>query len=200
MTATSIGYAQACHPDRWTILGRELLPYSIGHAVLLAGQNSPFASESFDTPAKHADLLLAVWTCSHTYERASVERMSIAWRWWALRCKLRFALDPVVFETRALLFAEYVAAHVGNVPTIWKLEGAGRPTSAPTCLMLKAALMQGYGYQESRVMNMPFGQAVWEHIALLDKQGVASFTTDLHESLMALAAKLASEAAHAQRS
>src|SRR5688572_30214618 len=92
-------FNKAADPGPHQVLGLELLPFSIGHFILLQKHGSVFVSQDGGEP-EISDLLLTVLICSQTYEEAkkSLRSIWLFWRmrFWGWRCRKRNVLDEAM--------------------------------------------------------------------------------------------------------
>ncbi len=182
-------YAKACNPDPRKVIGVSLRPFCIGHAILLQSVDSPFVSASgkFTTIP---DLLLAVWICSQSFDRASGQmNTALGWRWKfkSFVAGLVLALNWKVFSERVAQFESYLAAQNENAPHVWNDSKMTRASTAPGLLLLKRDLVARCGFTESEALNMPLAKAKWERAAWMEAEGACDFRTDQDEQLLKMA-------------
>ena len=179
MHENDIAYAQACHPPRWTVCGQRLEPLSMGHAILLQSNASPFMT-GYPCGVEH--LLAALWICS----RPVIPGVDTMQRKLPLRWRVGgFLLSVMMIRNRERVFAaiemmlDYVREATAYEPPIAKKEQkVCRTSSAPSYLPMKRALMNHYGYTEERVLNMPLQQAKWEHCGWLEHAEAIRFADE----------------------
>lgn len=167
-------YAEACIPDRWMILGRMLLPFSVGHNILLERVQSPF---SITGNVELADLVQAVWICERDFEsgeRALLNGNTFALRMFARGAEFRSMLQKNLLKKNASAFAEYVQSSLRKPHGIWK-DSKAELTYAPSLMILIRDLANHYGYSRSEIMNMPMRQAVFERFAVLERDKTISW-------------------------
>lgn len=167
-------YAEACLPERWTVAGVPLAPFSIGHWQILTRFGSPLVgrAESVGFP----DLAFALFVCSRNASRfAGIGRLPLRWRWWARVMSIRFKRNPVDLRGCIGLFLLYVEDAAQEIAT-WQKPGppgaASMSKSArPKMLELRRVLMSHYGYRDREVTDMPLGRALWEFTAWAEADG-----------------------------
>lgn len=161
-------YAQACIPDRWAVLGCALLPFSVGHNLLLERVQSPFAISG---QINLQDLILAVKICERDYEAGEyllAHGNTLGLRLFSWRATWKAALNKKLLETHAEAFAEYLKQGIQKPKNIWK-DSAAELTYAPNVGITVRDLMNHYGYSRSEVLNMPMRQAVFERYLILER-------------------------------
>jgi len=175
-------YLKAALPDRHTVLGVPLQPFSIGHQLLLERLRSPFA---FVEPAAPEDLFIALLVCSQSHAEAaetlnSPELPSIVsgftkailraatkpLHWWQRR-------KPVDLAAKLAAFEAYLAA----ARAIPEFEWNSDPTTELVTLgshplhVLKITLMSKLHFTEEQALNCPYALAHWNHATLNEVNG-----------------------------
>lgn len=168
-----LDYAQRCIPDRWRVLGRPLLPFSVGHNLLLERVKSPFAISGKLTLQ---DLILAVWICERPFEQGAGGLLNgdcFSLRWFTWNASLWSAMQKNLLQTHAEAFSEYIQAGIKK-PKVWT-DKAAEQTYAPTVLIIARDLCNHYGYSWEYVMNMPMARAIIERYGILEKDKTISW-------------------------
>ncbi len=172
-------YFKSVLPDRATVLGLPLLPFSIGHFIHLSRIESPFLPQ-FDNGAGAPELITAVLICSQTFEesrdfRASLwERLKLAI--WSQRIR------KADWNSEADAFGSYISEGM-KYPKIKPSSSDGRPPGAPLVLRAKRFLNE-QGMSESQALNFPYRQAFWEWFAWLEKEGKACIQNESEMSFV----------------
>lgn len=180
------GFSRVAVPEAWTILGLRLLPFSIGHWIILDALESPF-SPSDPSPATEQELVAAVWACSNTYESA-VSWFNSPWlpfRLWLWR-KQRGRCD---MQAKASMFRDYITAAVSGLPEAWGEDGKEhqRARGIPFPQSLKVSMMSNMGMSASQALNYPVAMAVWDHVTLRAQKEDLEIVTDEERELWKLA-------------
>lgn len=135
------------------IAGHAMKPYTIGHALLLARLNSPFATG--DTAPGLGDLKLALALCKRRFPRALALVGSRRSKW-----IVRWTRCPAwKFPDAAAQFVAYIAANLDH-PRRWEAEGS--PIGTPLLQQLKLALMMNLGKTELQALCTPLATAMWD--------------------------------------
>jgi hypothetical protein len=162
-------YAAALLPDERRVLGRVMLPMTLGHALLLARLNSPFVVVQPTIPLL-GDLRLAMFVCSRPYARAARQvNGRYAWlRLYLMNVGLKHLLKGIE------QFAAYVAAS-RSMPDSFDPEPSsgtgGWMLRTPFLLQVKLSMKTDFGMSEAEVMDVPLGQALWEFMGWQEMQG-----------------------------
>ena len=168
----SAAYLQAAIPQPFTVLGRKLKPFTLGHQLLLEYFGSGFALGSDESPT-YEDLLISVFLCSYSYEDALKKLES---RWLVLQLKLWswFCGNFDVGEAIEF-FQRYIGAHTKE-PDFWVTQKSGPSHSGiPFIQFLKVKLEQELGYTEQQALDTPYQIAVWNYLTFLEHKGVIRF-------------------------
>lgn len=141
-------------PEPWTIMGRELLPFSIGHWVALQRWECW-------PPKEEEDFVLAIILCSKTWEQGL--------KWVTSRFQSRVDLLGMRFRVKRLGFMKrikvwktfnlYLEEHFFEPGFISSGETGG--AGLPSCLHLKTRLMRDFGMSEAQVMDYPLRKAMF---------------------------------------
>lgn len=176
-------YAEVCLPDRWTVLGKRLEPFSIGRALLLLRLQSPFITHS--AAPELADLLIGVFCCAQPVASARSGLLGkLGWRYrvWARIATARLLFAPKLKEKALAEFQFYVDSALEAKPDVRPVGGTkakySRECTVPSLLARKRVLMNHYGYSEKEVLEIPFAQASFEMAAWLEHSEVLTFRSD----------------------
>jgi hypothetical protein len=165
------------------ILGRQLKPFCCGHAVVLAGLNSPFIIGGELTVV---ELYIAVWVCSHTYEELQVKFLkdtnSVSGEFAEFVSK---SIDDCSFAATNIAFQSYLSEHL-KAPDKWKRSDA-KSAKAPWPLIIATRLMKELKFTEEKAWNMPMQMALWYFAAISEFNGDDSLITPLERERMAMA-------------
>lgn len=171
-------YAEACLPDRWTVLGVRLPAFTVGHLLLLERIESPFAGGG---QPDESDLIKAVWICSGSYKTRAKQLwkpfhkqlFGVFWMLWMFRkaVALKFRKGLLAREVSKLNSA---VSYGQRKPADGKIyhDPNAEKTYAPLVLILMRDLSR---YSQEEILNMPVTRAMFEREGLLEKSGGASF-------------------------
>lgn len=173
-------YAAAVFPDTWVILGRRMVPLTLGHAVLLTRMASPFAPFTHPKlgymPAL-GDVALAAWICSRPW-RVAAERLQwrrTGWllRWWAW-CAARSAANRVDI---ARAWAAYFEAEI-SAPKMWLAEKQSKRLSSPVLQILILTRMTQFGEGFEAALDTPLRRALLDAAGLGEMRGTIEVQGD----------------------
>jgi len=189
-------YTEALWPDRWTILGVQLQPLRLGHALLLQrlGISEPSAFSLQPSAFPLGDLLLGLYICSRSVARAGagLQRTSTR-RWLALRA---WAVRLLPARIRALAlarYAQYLAAGWQG-PRVWLTQkDGGRPRGAELLQILTVSLMANLGLDRAAALETPLSLALWDCCAFWESEAALEFLSEDDEELIAEAKRIAAE-------
>ena len=192
-------YSVALMPRRHTVAGRGLVPFALGHALLLTRLQNPLrAMWSGDEEALKSmevgagDLAQAIWACSRP---ATTAMDSVAG--WLSRWQIQRIATAV--QTQGVLacmvaFSGYIAEGFTG-PKLRKATSDAQPCGAPLIAMIKAGLVAHFGKSDAEALNTPMALALWDRAAYLEEQGLIKFWTQEDEDFMAFARELAADPA-----
>ena len=160
-------YAAALLPDERRVLGRTMLPMTLGHAFLLARLNSPFVVVQKTIPLL-GDLRLTMFVCSRSYAKA-VRQVNGRYAWLRLYL-MNVGMKRLVQGIEQ--FTDYVVAS-RSMPDVYDPEptSGGWMLRTPFLLQVKLSLKTDFGMSEAEVMDVPLGQALWEFMGYQEMQG-----------------------------
>lgn len=194
-----ITYAQAVQPNSHTVLGVRLRPYCIGHALILERHQSPLVLNPvpWDRVAK-ADILFAVFVCSHSYEAALKHQTSfygcLLMRWIAWRCR---KMPLTVLIDKCARFVDYLREH-SKSPELWDKGSKGRDGGAPWLAQLRVTLLRRLHYSDTAAMNLPLCQAQLECCVHWELEGLVELIDENDPLLLEHKKLKAEQAAKAQ--
>ena len=181
------GYHLACHPDPSEILGVRLLPFSLGHAHLLARMGSPFVTDGEDgepqTPAI-GDVFLGVAICQRNYKGAclwlasdgaarSIEHLA---KKWLKRNRAENDVSPISD------FIHYIS-HAAQGPRFWVDQKQAAKSGADWLQSLKLGLLKT-GRTVTEAMDTPLGEAMWDYAAYWEGEGALKLHTESDDALL----------------
>lgn len=169
-------FLTAAIPEPFTILGRNLKPFSLGHELLFQRFGVNFSVESKDAP-RYEDLILGVLLCSQEFDQALLSLQS---RWLPLRLKLwawRCGKFDVAKKMR--LFHDYIS-EATKLPEYRQLREEGDPikTGAPFVQTLKIYLMEKFGLNSAEALDTPYSLAVWDYFTSQENAGAIHIVTE----------------------
>lgn len=184
-------FALAVHPNRVRVAGVLLMPFAIGHAILLTRLRSPLAS--YWTGERKlvnvGDVALAIWVC----ERPATEahRKIGSWftrkriEWLAKRVAKRGSIS-VIHELVGYLQAGFAGPKM-------RRQTNSQACGSPILAMLYSSLLAHFHRSDSEAFNTPISLALWNRAALLEEKGVAKVWTDEDQDLVDYARNLTPE-------
>lgn len=187
----SAAYHDAAIPEPFRVLGLSLKPFTLGHQLLLERFESSFALGSTKEPT-YEDLILSVFLCSFTWERAvkvlSSRFLKLRLKLWGWFCGSFDVAEAMDF------FARYLGAH-SKQPDYWVEQKSGPSNSGvPFIQFLKVKLEQDLGYTEAEALGTPYQIAIWNYLTFLESKGVIKFVSQADLDLIALAKSAEMEA------
>ena len=165
-------YFLAALPEPRRVLGVELKPLTLGHRLILQRAECSFV---LGTEATFADLVLGVAVCSRSYAAALrfltpglSERIWLRWRgivtWLAVKRGYNL---PAAAEA----FRDYIAEACRMPHFSYEENDKAKPIRAPADAVLKVALQESLGYSADEALNLPYGQAIYEHLISNARKG-----------------------------
>lgn len=190
-------YSVALMPRRHTVAGVVLVPFALGHALLLTRINNPLrAMWSGDEAALKSmevgagDLAWALWACSRPATRAMDAMSGWRMRWQIRRIAARVQAHGIM--ATMVGFSNYLAEGFTG-PKLRKATSDAQPCGAPLIAMLKAGLVAHFGKTDEEALNTPMALALWDRAAYLEEQGLIKFWTQEDEEFMEWARELAAD-------
>ena len=172
------------------VLGRQLLPFSLGHSLTLESISSPVLRDGECLPG---DLAVAVWVCSRKAARllrnfnpAVVLEEFKAWG---------RATDAVTCAAELETFRAYLRAYIVT-PARWDAEGPRRELRAPWQYTIVNALRQHLHCSDVAAWDTPVIKALADYATLGEALGDESLMTE-QERAEIEALRQSPEAAHA---
>lgn len=187
-------YADALIPVRASVAGISLVPFSIGHGLLLQKQRSPIAgmwSGKTEGKISVGDIALGVWICS----RQSTVALSTVGGFWMRHRLLRIARRVIrhgIGRSHNELL-DYIADGFSS-PKMRMSEGS-KVVGSPMLGMLIVSMMSHFGRNLADAMNTPVSFAIWNRSILLDEKGYAELWTPEDYDRNEMAQELASDPA-----
>lgn len=187
-------FFRALRPEPVRVLGVDLLPFSLGHAIHL----KRFEAYPVMTPP---DLLLALLVCSCRFDDLPAV---LGDRWLPVKMKLwGWTHRNWDFALKMQAFHDYVSA--GSLgPDIYEKdqhESMELP-GAPWLAHLKTVLMAELGYSRTEVLNTPYGECLWDYYTHWENRKQVDIVDDsngfairrqadeMHDSLLEIAHKM----------
>jgi len=187
-------YADALIPVRASVAGVNLLPFSIGHALLLQKQRSPIAgmwSGKTEGKVNVGDIALAVWICS-CQSTVALSRVGGFRMRWSLRSIAKRVMRHGIGRSQSELL-DYIADGFSS-PKMRMGEGS-KVVGSPMLGMLMVSMMAHFGRNLADAMNTPVSFAIWNRSILLDEKGFAELWTPEDYERNEMAQDLASDPA-----
>lgn len=179
-------FYRAAVPEPFTLGGQRLLPFSIGHLLLLHRIGSPFVAP--EGKADAADLALAAMICGRTFKDGvalldSPDFGAEARQWLArairptLAQRLHLA-RPVRFHAAQKIrhFCDYMTA--GTRLPAFKVSESNRQNPLPVVLMVKNLIQQELGIADDEIMDRPWALSLWDYMAIQANGGLELYDED----------------------
>jgi hypothetical protein len=163
-------FADDCHGDIAVIAGLRLLPFKVGHKLLLQRLRSPFAVGG---TVDAGQLFTAAHICSRSYDQAARELYQaplltrLRARAWVWKMGWRATRDRSFVPTHAQALLDYIRAAEANPKNVFIKESAPR-THVPLIPLLIEELA-AYNYTPEQVLELPMRKATFLRFQLLVK-------------------------------
>lgn len=183
--STSARYTEAALPNTSRALGVNLLPVTMGHAVLLQRIGSPFApfvpfDESveigFGDVAEAIHVLSRPWDVAERQLRGRIYRVRMFW--WALRFLIAVKLRPwkaLSVPTASAAIARHVRECCTG-PGVFPTRTDGRSAEAPYLAILEVTLRRRLHVQNP--MDCEIRRALWLTSVDAELEGAVEFRSD----------------------
>ena len=169
-------FAEALYYIPPKIWGKQLLPLSLGHLVLLDTVSSPIINGG---QIYLGDMGLFIWICSQEYKQANqslydlgtqskhYDKLAYQFKRWARQ----IPMDKDEIEHAHILIRDYMN-HYTNVPTMWvSKNGTNSAKQTPFSFMIASVLMRELSIDEDKAWNMPVNKAVSYYAAIGEMNG-----------------------------
>ena len=175
-------YSQALLPDKYVVLGKTLLPFSLGHYAWLQRFDSPYLKGEEVQPQ---DLLAGIAICSNTWE-GNGRFFGGNWRWelakWAERLGGRRFRKKINWIDKFNEFESYLASHFEEPAVFWSADG--EESGAPPLEKLYYFLRVKFNYSDSEIWDFPMALARWRIVTYKElTDGSMRFETDTDKFL-----------------
>jgi hypothetical protein len=177
-------FGRALLPDSWRACGVDLLPFSLGHAILLRRLGSPLMPPEDGDPIVEVgfgDVLVAAWVCSRPAGAAVLQLDTFPQMLW-MRLK-RMERFRTAIEDRFAMLQYIVAAHESPAVQVIK-PGKGESRGAPWVAILLSTLMRQYGFSKQEAMDASLTEAQWLHALFLEEECVWRVESADHKALV----------------
>ena len=166
MKVTPTDYLGALLPLPARVLGNRLLPFTLGHRLILERLGNPFVT---DGPVEIADLLTGIIVCTRPPEAAW--RALDSWRslWHARTLGWRARLSGADYLSCVAAFRAYVEAG-SKLPSFWQKDNRKR-LAVPLTMLVKVYLQKELGYSHESALSRPWGAALHEYCVALSIAG-----------------------------
>lgn len=172
-------YSAAIFPDRYRVLGKVLLPLTIGHGLLLARLGNPFAPWSGQGMAGAGDIITAATVCSMHHDDAfdSISTSRFARRarrlaWFACH----FHSTAARLKRAAVLLSAYVQEACRG-PRVW-VKGDAEKSKVPVLATLKTGMQELFHASHDEALETPVAVALYELTVYSDRHGSLDFMSD----------------------
>lgn len=149
-------FAAALLPDTWTVLGRRLQPFSMGHALLFKKIGLLFE------PDLLPDFVLAVELCARSFRHAEIlvqRRISPGWLRWRMLCASvrRHRIQAEYLTWKYYVRQAFIPPPTEELPQQASLPESGKPWLADHV----CALMKNYHLSLDAALATPVRVAMW---------------------------------------
>lgn len=171
-------YEQAVLPEPFTILGRDLKPFSFGHYTILRRFNVGIVSDTVADRSKE-DLIFAVFICSHTFQECIDLLYTKSWMQDVEQWALPFQEYEIDWNKTFLIFDRYIKTHT-TLPPIKKVGGdsSNLESNAEWFEVVQKTLRGKCGLTRDQVLNMCFAEAMYEYLSYMEQQGAIVIRSD----------------------
>lgn len=178
-------------PEPTTLLGLKLLPFSLGHLLLLHRVESAFVMGG---RPEYEDLALAVFICSRTYEDAlsgfsdpTLPEQMEQWahmvsgeKWSAKRKRWEGKGTPIDLDAKCLAFNDYLHRHnlvlEEGKDFIFGEAGSGRKIALPFAHVVRVKLQSRMRFSDAEIFNRAWALCLLDYYALADLDGAIALT------------------------
>lgn len=161
-------------PSRWSCIGIELRPFSLGHRILLHSLASPFVADA--APVTPANLMVAVQVCARTWEDGLILCRDTHESDRAVGAMLRKQARDLEWQKHADHFAQYLGEG-SRVPNFTMPGPSGGTRWTPWEQSMRICLMRELGLSESDVMNRPLVLSWWDYLTVKEEEGTLTIST-----------------------
>jgi hypothetical protein len=175
----SSSYFQKAIPGRFTLLGLDVLPLSLGHIVILNHIESPFVTGKI---ADLDDLALAVLICSLDFEKgceaiADPELPKFLKQWsrqltgmsglrrWLVKLRILKPFD-VNWVQKIELFTKYLSAAMDLPAFQFEESETARVVECPFVQIVKVKLMSELHISEADILDRSWNRCLWDYVTL----------------------------------
>ena len=170
-------------PTPYTVLGKALKPFSIGHFLILRRFNVGIVSDGL-TQRTVDDLIFSVFVCCHTYAECRSLLYSGNWDKDIQEWAIQFQDQPINWGEQYLLFDRYISEQT-DLPHFHVLTGnnstGNKHYSDQWYKGVIAWLANGRGYTRDQVMDLPFNDGFYQYLSNKEENGIILFYTDTLE-------------------
>ena len=169
MTAADL-YRRLVIPDRFRVMGYDLVPFTVGHALL-------FDRLGVEKIEGWADLMVACKLCSVSARKAERWACSPFRRWltwtWIRWTKLHAVSNPAEVAKAIETFSAYldVSTRAPKHEAANREGEPGKPCGSPPAQALRVTLMARLGYPPEKVDETPYLRAVWDYLTWMEQEG-----------------------------
>ena len=168
-------YLESILSEPFTILGRRLLPLTLGHLLIL-NRLEVCPVEDND------DLLISVLVCSTNSTKLDDifddKFFDLKLRWW------RFRLGEIDWIKCHTLWSEYFKIHL-RMPS-WGNNHKGNDTNSGTPFFqtVKITLQAKCGYSPDQTLTTPYQQCLWDYLSFHEIEGNIDILDKGHRNKM----------------
>ncbi len=162
------------------VLGKQLLPLSLGHLFILQASDSPLLTEGEVTLG---DLAFCVWCCSMEFPEVQAKLAGIRTEKDMLKLQKsvfkwgkKNPLKKLNVEEIANQIADYLGDFI-QAPTRWESK-EDKQAKVPWMLSVATCLMMHGGFEEERAWTMPVPLALSMYSAIGEALGDESLLTE----------------------
>jgi hypothetical protein len=157
-------------PERWTVFGWDLQPFTIGHARLLMAMGVD--GETMTDNLIAAMICSREWTVATKWIKSPWYRLLVAWRCFVIGWRKARKPDEDWLGVEALKLRDYMQ-HYSTAPNVL-LVGEGKQSDAPLWESVMVSLMQNAGLSEADASSLPVNKALMWYYLIAEGNGLCT--------------------------
>ncbi|ODU25077.1 MAG: hypothetical protein ABS95_01100 [Verrucomicrobia bacterium SCN 57-15] len=169
----ALQYSSVTFPDTIRVFGFTLQPVTLGHALLLQSQRSPFVVGG-DKSDGH--LIVALYILSRPWRKGE-RGLRSGWVRWRMKSLWgnQFKLCSELNKLKAIALINKHLDRAWQGPALWENETGGCTLSAPSLLLLKTRLMHCLSCSRDQALDYPLAEAKWDIAGHAEENRCASW-------------------------
>lgn len=176
--AMNAAYQNAALPEPYRILGRKLLPFSLGHYMLLRRFDCAFIADEERIP-ELADLIFGVLICERNYRQGErlVNDADAFTKASHELGKSNEGIEYLGLIEKIKLFKDYIKDG-SQMPPYWNESRETRISGQHWSQSMLVSLMSELGYSRIDALNAPLTQVMADYLALAENNGSIRLMTE----------------------